>query len=370
MLPSLAVVGGVERIETDKMNALAATGRFNVCVICMWQHEGEANAFRLSPAVRQVCLGMQCVQTRSFARAPLTYIARWMRWQWRVKHTTDALLREMHADVLVTAINYVPLSFCTFRGKRLLESHADIVSLTSIRTVPRLAHWLTGLIARRASAVVTLTRDEARHWTTAHHVEVIPNFTNLQPVAPCDYRSRRVVAVGRLCEQKGFDLLIEAWKSVEERHPDWRLDIYGEGAQHNALQRQIADHGLTSVITLHPFTHDVASAYATAAFYVMSSRYEGFGLVLIEAMRCGLPCVSFDCPSGPSEIITHGRDGLLVPYRGLSHEERVNGLAAALCRMMDHEELLPTMGRAAQETSQRYTAENVIPMWERLFRGL
>ncbi len=370
MLPSLAVVGGVERIETEKMNALAATGRFNVCVICMWQHEGEANAFWLSPAVRQVCLGMQCVQTRSFARAPLTYIARWMRWQWRVKHTTDALLREMHADVLVTAINYVPLSFCTFRGKRLLESHADIVSLTSIRTMPRLAHWLTRLIARRASAVVTLTHDEARHWTTAHHVEVIPNFTNLQPVAPCDYRSRRVVAVGRLCEQKGFDLLIEAWKSVAERHPDWRLDIYGEGAQHNALQRQIADCGLSEIVRLLPFTHDVASAYATAAFYVMSSRYEGFGLVLVEAMRCGLPCVSFDCPSGPSEIITHERDGLLVAYRGLSHEECVSGLASALCRMMDHEEQLPIMGRAAQETSQRYTTDSVIPKWEQLFREM
>ncbi len=368
ILPSLADRGGQERIETDKMNALAATGRYDVCAICVWQRKDEANAFDLSPAVRQVRMGEVCAQPRPFARAPLAYVARWLRWQWRVKRRTDALLSEMHADVVVTAANYVPLSFCTFRGKRLVESHADIASLTGIRTMPRLARWLTCLIARRASAVVTLTLSDARQWTAARRVEVIPNFTGLQPVAPCDYRSRRVVALGRLCEQKGFDLLVEAWKTVAEHHPDWCLDIYGEGVGHSALQRQIADGGLEAVVHLHPFTTDVAAAYATAAFYVMSSRYEGFGLVLIEAMRCGLPCVSYDCPSGPSEIITHGRDGLLVPYRGLSQVERVSDLAAALCRMMDHEEQLPTMGLAARETAQRYTAENVIPMWERLFR--
>ncbi len=142
------------------------------------------------------------------------------------------------------------------------------------------------------------------------------------------------------------------------------------GGGKNSLQQQINALGLTNQISLHPFTNDITSAYASAAFYVMSSRQEGFPLVLIEAMRCGLPCVSFDCPSGPREIITDGRDGILVPYRGLSREEQDDNLAQALCRMMDHEEELPAMGRAAQETAQRYNADNVIPMWERLFAGL
>ena len=197
-----------------------------------------------------------------------------------------------------------------------------------------------------------------------------PNFTCLPVTAPCGYRSRRVVAVGRICEQKGFDLLVEAWKTVAKCHPDWHLDIYGEGDQRHTLQQQITDGGLSQVVSLHPFTADVASVYARATFYVMSSRYEGFGLVLIEAMRCGLPCVSFDSPSGPSEIVTDGRDGILVPYRGLSREKRIDGLAQALCRMMDHEEQIPVMGHAAQEASQRFTVGNVIPMWERLFEGV
>ena len=369
---SLTIRGGMERILTEKMNALADTGRYAVCVVCVWQAEDTRNAFALSPKVRQICLPPMDRQGngRSFRQNPLGYIGRWLRNEWRQKRQVDGILRELQTDILIAASNYVPLSFYTFRGRTIIESHCNITELTRVRTWPALSMWMTRFAARRATAVVTLTNGDAALWPSARRVEVIPNFTCLPATAPCGYRSRRVVAVGRICEQKGFDLLVEAWKTVTGRHPDWHLDIYGEGDQRHALQQQIADGGLSKVVSLHPFTTDVASVYARAAFYVMSSRYEGFGLVLIEAMRCGLPCVSFDCASGPSEIITDGRDGILVPYRGLSREERIDGLAQALCRMIDHEEQIPTMGHAAQETSQRYTTGNVIPMWERLFEGL
>ncbi len=367
---SLAIKGGLERILTDKMNVLADTGRYTVSIVCVWQDDTVPNAFALSPKVRQVCLPPAVGQGRPFRKAPLAYVCRWLRNEWQQKRRVDAVLRQLYTDILICPVNYVPLSFYTFRGPSVIESHCNIAELTQRRTCPPLSKWTTRLAARHASAVVTLTHDDAALWPFARRVEVIPNFTCQQAAGPCDYRSRRVVAVGRLCEQKGFDMLVDAWKTVAERHPDWHLDIYGEGDQRDALQCQIADGGLSQAVTLHPATSDVAAAYASAAFYVMSSRYEGFGLVLIEAMRCGLPCVSFDCPSGPLEIITHGRDGILVPYRGLLREEQVDNLTQALCRLMDHEEELPVMGRAAQAASQRYTAENVIPMWERLFAGL
>ncbi len=370
VLPTLNIVGGLERIETEKMNALAATGRYDVCVVCICQHDGEANAFALSPAVRQVCLGQVFEPQSPLRTSPVRFIAGWARWRRQSQQCIKDTLRTLRPDVVVTTVNHIPNGFRHLRVKTIIESHCSLSKTVKGRIAPWYSRVTIAREARHATTVVTLTRDDARQWTFAPRVEVIPNFTNMRSVAPCDYHSRRVVALGRLYEQKGFDMLIDAWVTVARKHPDWRLNIYGEGAERDALQRQIAGHGLTSAITLHPFTDDVAAAYATAAFYVMSSRYEGFGLVIIEAMRCGLPCVSYDCPSGPSEIITHEHDGLLVPYRGLSHEERVSGLAAALCRMMDHEELLPTMGRAAQETSQRYTAENVIPMWERLFREM
>ena len=370
IVQTLHVVGGLERIQTEKMNALAATGRYRVSVVCVCQKEDAPNAFPLSGEVQQICLGQVFDPKQPFRSNPVRFFLGRMKW-WR--QSRKLLLEALHTlrpDVVVATVNHIPNGFCRLKAKTVIESHCNLSETFRDRLMPWYNRMTLAHVASYASAVVTLTHDDAALWSSARRVEVIPNFTCLPATAPCGYRSRRVVAVGRICEQKGFDLLVEAWKAVTGRHPDWHLDIYGEGNQRHALQQQIVDGGLSQVVSLHPFTADVASAYARAAFYVMSSRYEGFGLVLIEAMRCGLPCVSFDCPSGPSEIVTDGRDGIIVPYRGLSREERVDGLAQALCRMMDHEEQIPVMGRAAQEASQRYTTENVIPMWERLFEGL
>ena len=370
IVQTLHVVGGLERIQTEKMNALVATGRYRVSVVCVCQKEGTPNAFPLSREVQQICLGQVFDPKQPFRSNPVRFFIGWMKWRRQSRQFLNEALNALRPDVVVATVNHIPNGFCRLKAKTVIESHCNLSETLRGRLIPWYSRWAIAHVARRVSAVVTLTRSDALQWTFAHRMEVIPNFSLMNAAGPCGYRSRRVLAVGRICEQKGLDLLVEAWKTVALRHPDWHLDIYGEGDQRKALHQQIDRQGLSGHVTLHPATNDVASAYASAAFYVMSSRYEGFGLVLIEAMRCGLPCVSFDCPSGPSEIITDGRDGILVPYRGLSREEQVDGLAQALCRMLDHEEQIPVMGKAAQETSRKYTAGSVIPMWERLFEGI
>ena len=370
ILQSLSVWGGLNHIEADKLNGLAETGKYNVSVVCMCQRKNSENVYQLSDKVRQICLAQIFDPKKSFWANPVSFFIGRMRWRRNSKRKLMEVLRDLRPDIVVTTINYVPDGFWRLNYKTVIECHGSISNIIRDRLSPWYSKLTIHRDARHATAVATLTHDDAALWTTARRVEVIPNFTHIRPSAPCNYRSRRVVALGRLAPEKGYDLLVDAWKNVAERHPAWHLDIYGSGGGKNSLQQQIDGLGLSNQIHIHPFTDDVASAYASAAFYVLSSHNEGFGLVLIEAMRCGLPCVSFDCPSGPREIITDGHDGILVPYRGLSREEQVNNLAQALCRMMDNEERIPTMGKAAQDTSQRYTAENVIPMWERLFDSL
>lgn len=369
LIGSLTAYGGIERIITEKANALAETGCYDVTVICVWQKSSNDNVFDLSPLVTQVCMGGAGKHIATFVKSPFAYIYNCVRNELQLKKRIDVLLRQRHTDVLIVTVNYVPMSFYTFRGKKIVESHGNVVELTKLRTFPFLSKWLTRIAARCASVVVALTYEDARNWQWARRVQVIPNFVSLDCNKLCNYDSKRVVALGRLDEQKGFDMLIDAWNIVSRKHPEWKLDIYGNGCLKESLQNQIADLELTHCIALHPFTKDVVNVLASVSFYAMSSRHEGFALVLIEAMSCGLPCVAFDCPSGPRELIENEKNGVLVSFRGLTRDERVQNFAVATCWMIEQDEL-PAMGQCAKATSQQYTVEKVLLMWKELFESM
>jgi glycosyltransferase involved in cell wall biosynthesis len=173
-----------------------------------------------------------------------------------------------------------------------------------------------------------------------------------------------VIAAGRLTSQKGFDLLIRAFAPVARDHPGWRLRIHGDGPEHAALQRLIGEQGLDDEAELMGPTKRLGAAFAHASVFVLSSRWEGFGMVIVEAMSCGLPVVSFDCPRGPAEIITPGRDGILVP------PEDVAGLSAAIEALVVDPERRRAYGAAALETARAYDVREIAARWEALLAEL
>jgi glycosyltransferase involved in cell wall biosynthesis len=173
------------------------------------------------------------------------------------------------------------------------------------------------------------------------------------------------LAAGRLTRQKGFDLLIPAWAPVARAHPEWKLRICGKGDQKAELLGLIEQHGLEDSVELAGPATNMGVEFAGASIFVLSSRFEGFPLILIEAMSKGLGVVSFDCPTGPSDIVDDHRNGLLVqPHRD------VEALSAALTEMVADEDLRRRCGAAAAETARQFTIEAVGPMWDELLQDL
>lgn len=215
---------------------------------------------------------------------------------------------------------------------------------------------------RGLTAVSVLTERSLHAYTealdgSAARVVHIPNALPELPGGPSKRDGKVILAAGRLTGQKGFDLLLDAFAPVAAAHPGWTLRIFGSGPRRDALVRRIAENGLDGRVVLRGRTPDLAGEMERAAMYVLSSRFEGLPMVVIEAMGKGLPVVAFDCPTGPRELIDHGRDGLLVP------PEDVAGLTAALCTLIEDGALRDRLGEAALVSSRAYCLDRVGPQW-------
>jgi glycosyltransferase involved in cell wall biosynthesis len=219
----------------------------------------------------------------------------------------------------------------------------------------------------RLDAVVALTDGDARAFA-----ESIPGIRpvaipNAVPTRVGDRPSvdgTTILAAGRLTRQKGFDLLIRAFAGVAAHHPEWRLRICGGGPNKQALQRLVDEHGLTGVVSLPGRVRHLGGEMEQSSMFVLSSRFEGFPLILLEAMGKGLPVVSFDCPTGPREVIRDHRNGILVPPAD------IDALAGAMRELMADETLRRRLGAEAPDTARNYTIEAIGPRWERLFDEL
>jgi glycosyltransferase involved in cell wall biosynthesis len=219
-------------------------------------------------------------------------------------------------------------------------------------------------LASNFAKFVVLTKGNTKEWKSLTNILVLPNPLSFYPGQSSSLQNKKVIAVGKQGYQKGYDRLLNSWKIVNKKHPDWKLEIYGTIAPESNLEEQAKRLDIDYSVFFFRPEKDIESKYLDSSIYVMSSRFEGFGMVLIEAMACGVPCVSFDCNYGPSDIITHEVDGIVVP----------NGdcdlLANSICKLISDEALRTTMGKKAKENVKRFLTENIIKQWDVLFKSL
>lgn len=339
----LSTSGGIERILTDKANYMVDVWGWDVTIVVLLDDSGVNPFFKLSPKVRIEYLNLKS-----------TGILMCLQSVWKL----NAVIRRLKPDVYVTFQTIGALS-C------LLRTHATptIYEAHGIRTC--MQHPLAMSIAERfADAIAVLTKGNADRYSKAKKTMVIANFTNIEVKKPTDYSLRHCVAVGRLDFEKNFSRLISIWAKVHPQHPDWVLDIYGDGPEYSLLQLQIDRLELSACVFLHGSTDNVVSAYLSGSINLLTSRYEGFGLVIVEAAKCGLSTIAFDCPDGPAALINDSCNGFLVPY------DDDQAFIDKLSCLMENEDLRREMGHKAMETSQRFSQECIMPRWKELFLQL
>ncbi|MHA3893202.1 glycosyltransferase family 4 protein [Acinetobacter sp. GXMZU3951] len=238
----------------------------------------------------------------------------------------------------------------------------DLISLEHVSFVsrPKLVQVLSKLLYKKINMVVTLTNKDKFYFDKIHNnVLTIPNFSPYAVVEKKHISEKTILAVGRLTEQKNFLHLLKAWKKIYKLIPDWKLNIYGEGEHLQLLTDYIEKNSLQNAY-LKGVTSNVQKVYEQSAFFVMSSKYEGLPMVLIEAQSFGLPIVSYNCPYGPSDVISSNENGFLV------EDQNVQKLADAILELASSPDLLKKFSENSLINAKNYQPDRILEIWEKM----
>lgn len=368
-LPSLYAPGGLERIVTFKANYFAEHFDGYEVYIVTSEQMGKKPHFPLSPKVKHIDLNV--VFDWPFNQSALSKLLKYPFRYYRFRKRFTRLLMELRPDITLSTIRR-ELGFINSIGdgsRKIGEFHVTRHSygFETRSFIGQILHrlWERNMLKNlpKLDRFIVLTKEEVGFWPSWDNICVTPNPVIIPTNFQSDCSAQRVIAVGRYDPQKGFDRLIDAWQLVARKHPSWQLSIYGEGSLGSSLQKQIDDLGISDVCTLFPTVDNIAEKYSESSIFVLSSQYEGFGMVIVEAMTCGVPPVSFACPCGPRDIIEDGVDGFLV------ENGDIEGLAEKICYLIEHDEQRKEMGRLAGLHAQRYQMEQIAKQWKALFEA-
>jgi glycosyltransferase involved in cell wall biosynthesis len=362
----MAGSGGMERVVSQKINYLSELENYELTIITAEQHE-RPYYFYLSPKIKKVDLNIEFHNERNRFALKKEF-----------KEKLSDFLCHNQMDICISTGGQELYFLPTIKdgSKKIVEFHfAFDINEQWIRTVHSGLFWhLFGKLktfrmvcaAKYFDKIVVLTKTDLSIWSKLcrHVVQIYNPITiKISRFSTCEHKI--VIAVGRLDPQKGFDYLIDSWGKIAGKYPDWQLNIFGEGPERHNLEIQIEKSNLGSHVFLRGATSNILDEYINSSIFVLSSRYEGFPLVIEEAMSCGLPIVSFDCPSGPSELVKDGLNGFLIPIVG-----DVKNMASHIEKLIRDVELRKEMGRKSLVFSLQLSEQAIMNKWIQVFTSM
>ena len=368
--PALYFAGGMERVLTMKANYFAEHFGYDVTII-LTDGKEKPIFYPLSDKVKVINLdiGFEELWTCSFLKKIFFYLKK----QHLYKKLLNRELMRIRPDITVSMlrreINFI--NDIQDGSKKIGEIHINRANFRNFEGNNALKNlfskfWMNSLLSKlqRLDRFVVLTEKDKEAWVELNNVCVIPNPLSFTSTRHSDLSEKRIIAVGRYCHEKGYDLLLKAWVIVQNRTTDWRLEIFGEGDR-TQYEEMVDTLNLDRHrCILNGRSSKIQDEFLNSSLSVCSSKFEGFGLVITEAMACGLPVVSFDCPWGPRAIISDGEDGMLV------ENGNVDKLAEALVLMIQNPKQRKAMADKAIENVQRFRIDQIAGLWKSLFESL
>lgn len=370
--PALYMAGGVERVLTLKANYFAEHFGYDITII-LTEGKGKPLFYPLSNKIKVINLniGFEELWTCSFVKKVFVYLKKQRQFKKALTKELMCIRPDITISLLRREINFI--NDIKDGSRKIGELHVNRANYRNfeandsnfIKTLFA-KFWMHSLVAKlkKLNRFVVLTEEDKDAWPELKNISFIPDPLSFLPTKYSELMERRVIAVGRYVYQKGFDMLLQAWSKIDKLYPDWQLAIFGDGDR-TPYEKQMKTFGVDAKrCHLNGPTPNIQQEYVNSSIFVFSSRFEGFGMVLVEAMACGLPVVSFDCPCGPKDIVKDGEDGLLV------ENGNIDLLASSLSRLMNDETLRQSMSKAGLKNVQRFNIEQIAEQWRLLFESL
>lgn len=374
-IPSTYNSGGMEKVLSVKTNYLADIKNFDITIITTSQHKYKS-FFPFSHKIKFIDLGINYDDITG-----LSYFNKWKYLRKKKKlHKVllGKVLNEVKADIVISMFTHETSFLYKINdgSKKILELHFskkfrqynDKYNNTSFlkKIISCYLNFRDFQSAKHYDKFIVLTNEDKKEWKNFNNIEVISNPISFDCKEVINNNSNEIIAAGRLCPQKGFDLLIEIWaKIAKDLRDKWHLTIYGSGPDHDKLQDKISEYKLNDCTSIHPAVKDIETVYNNSSIFCFTSRYEGFGLSLLEAMAHGLPCITFNCPCGPSEIIDNNHSGILI------NSFDTDEFSSKLTKLMSDPELRTRLGHNAYtSTNANYNINNIMSKWLTLFSDI